>query len=950
LDVCQAINIDSVEITQAIQQYQTLSALQTSLQTNGEPPVPIISGKPAVLRVYFQEVEDVTNVTVQLSGISTQSQNPQTIALQPNCADVDQRAHNNGCPSMDFYFTPPSGSWQATLDVLDSSGNVLQEQVLTVNSRDTNSLRLNAVSVCDAKDATGNWLCANASALLGNTTLLSKIAPTNTVALNITNDVVREDSATFPLDQNGNPTDWWFAAVNDVNALYGLFDSIGDFLADRYTTYFGQIRPQLPGSIGGMAHCTLQPNGSCVILPSHGAAAETSVIRLGTQTNTEVVAHETGHTLGLKHTNQAVPVAGASPPGCYSLARDPTTDWTFPNNYIQSTAQLEYGFDVAGQSVLNPMTTFEVMSYCVPRWISPQRYKTMITTLGGGTVTSPSDRRGPGTVTSSDSPPRLSALGGTVQSPSDRRGSETAPVTLTDSRSKLSPHTAASSSPSPFWQVRGVIINGAVQFSPLFQLTVQGDTTEESGTYSLIEQDASRNPLFTRFFTPEAPTTETAGSDVTANPAFSQLIPVNVTAASIVVDDPNGVQIGIISLGGVAPTVTLVSPGSGFVGSGTQTVSWTIQEPGVTSFTSRVLYSANGGATWSGLGDVVNGTSLPVDFDLLPGSNTGLIQVLVSDGVNTGTATSPLFTVPRKQNQPSVVEIDNPVPDSAWPAKNPVYLSGGAYDVDDGILTGPALQWTSNIQGPLGSGSPLSVHLQPGNHVITLTATDSGRNSASATTNITVGGQPPLVIVGTQALNVVPTTCESATITAQPGANGAPLSSVQYSLNGGASYTNIPLSSLPYKFIVPGSGFIHLVARAYDVSGQSNAADTTFFTASACQEGEPLVQGVVTSNGLQSPGVYAVTVTFTNIGAGLAQQPNLTISARRLSGTGTITYLGSNPISLPGLSPGQSTSVQLLFAVPNPNTITRFSVTESGTLLDAFNASETFSASQQIIP
>jgi hypothetical protein len=81
---------------------------------------------------------------------------------------------------------------------------------------------------------------------------------------------------------------------------------------------------------------------------------------------------------------------------------------------------------------------------------------------------------------------------------------------------------------------------------------------------------------------------------------------------------------------------------------------------------------------------------------------------------------------------------------------------------------------------------------------------------------------------------MAPTSCESATITAQIGQSGAPLSLVQYSLNGGGTYSTVPLSALPYRFTVPGSGFFHLVARAYDTSGQSSAKDATFFTQSAC--------------------------------------------------------------------------------------------------------------------
>jgi hypothetical protein len=339
-------NIDSVEITQAIQEFQPLSGLQYSLQLNGEPPVPIVAYKPAVLRCYFQEVQNVTSVTIRLSGVSNETK---TIALQPNCADVDQRAGNRGCQSMDFYFTPPSGNWQAILDNLDSSGNVQHEDILNVKSVSMNSLLLRAVSVCDTRDSGGTWQCANPSDLSGKLTLLSKIAPTNLVWMDVTDDVVRENVDLY-LDSD----DWWTDVVRDVAAFYGFLDSAKDYLG-QYTTYLGMVRPAVPGGVGGKANA----------IPSHGAAARSSVQRLGVEANTEVIAHETGHTLGLKHTNTQAPAATTAPPGCYNLAEDKTTDWGFPNNDIQSAYMLEYGFDVATRTVLDPTKTFDLMSYCV---------------------------------------------------------------------------------------------------------------------------------------------------------------------------------------------------------------------------------------------------------------------------------------------------------------------------------------------------------------------------------------------------------------------------------------------------------------------------------------------------------------------------------------------------------------------------------------------------------
>jgi hypothetical protein len=80
LQVCTSIGIHSVELTQAIQEWQELNDLKSSLQNSGEPPVPIIANKPAVLRVYMNKVEAVTDVRIDISGCDYPEQTDYTSA------------------------------------------------------------------------------------------------------------------------------------------------------------------------------------------------------------------------------------------------------------------------------------------------------------------------------------------------------------------------------------------------------------------------------------------------------------------------------------------------------------------------------------------------------------------------------------------------------------------------------------------------------------------------------------------------------------------------------------------------------------------------------------------------------------------------------------------------------------------------------------------------------
>jgi hypothetical protein len=669
------------------------------------------------------------------------------------------------------------------------------------------------VSVCDTAATNGQLpFCGESLLLNGQTALLAQIAPTNSVTLDITTDQITLPSSTYCPDPTNSQTcifaNWWTAVAAQLGANYAAGSAASDIANNQYTVYFGAVRPGIPGN----NYITGQPDG----IPSNAAAGLTSYSYGTDQLVQGIVAHESGHTLGLKHTNTANPPTNA-PPGCYGFAADPTTDWPFQNpaakvqngtlvgdtgsNLIQGGTGVEVGFDVALRAALSPAYTFDVMGYCWPQWIAPEQYILELQTL---------------------TPPNgsSSAVKPAVKS---RPASD---------RAEAAPRAVAT---EPFWIVTGAIPSaGQVEFGPLFTSTLQGETGGGSGTYSLVVENSSGTALFTQHFTPQTPPSETPGSSTAGTPVFAQLVPVTAGAAAIVLESPSQAILGSIQLGGVAPTVTVTNPTAVYAGTGA--ITWTISDPDSSSFTSELFYSANNGTTWSQIGQVPNsGTSLTVDFTLLPGTNDmGLIKVLVSDGINTGQGVSPNFSIPKKGL--AMVQITSPTPNFGQPASSPVYFTGLSYDTEDGVLSGAALAWKSNLQGELGTGSPLSVSLQPGVHTITLSATDSANNTLSATTTVTIGGQPPTVSAAFTTLNApaAASGCVEATLSAAPGANGAPLASVQYSLNGGSSYTMVPVTQLPFTLLVPGSGSVNLVLRATDASGQTAAQSASTNLALAC--------------------------------------------------------------------------------------------------------------------
>lgn len=868
--------IAAVEVTQAIQQFQLLANLKASLAASNEPPVPIISGKPAVLRIYFNEVQNVTLYTIQATGAVNATK---ALPVAPNCDPTFERGSIDACRSMDFYFTPPPDAWNVNLSVTDSNGNIVEQELLNFVSRDTQPLHIIGASVCDSMDANGNWLCGSPTDLIGKEALLSRMAPTNSVIFDVGRDTAMNDHSRLSNDS------WLNLSVQDVNGFYGLLDRTNDTANNTHTLYFGSYRTVVDST--GMA-----------IVGGRGAISPAFVPRLGIDATATIFAHEASHTLSLRHTNVPVTVFDVSPPGCYNFAQDPGTNWPFPNNAIQSHTGVEWGFDVASQAVLDPNVTFELMSYCYPRWISPINYKTEITTLGGGTVSSPSIKSAPPVQEDAVIPrPEIST-----------------PMT------------------GPFMQVSGTVGSSGFTFNPLFTNTMTGSTDPGSGTYSIVVQNTLGQSIYTRFFTPVSGQTDIAtGPDLVFDPVFSEWIPAVTGAATIIVEDPNGVSLGTLTLTGTALQVTLTSPAKGFVAIGPQPVSWTVS-PACANCTARVLYSSNNGSTWGQIGQIQGSTTLMTNFSTLPGSTSGgsLIQVLVSDGINTGVATSVPFSVAK--SSPTIIQIESPQAGYAQAAADPIQLIGEAYDPDDGMLHGSQLVWSSNVQGVLGSGSPLTATLQAGTHQITLTATDSDGNTISAPTSVIIGGTAPVLTLSTKTLA---TNCVSATITATLGNQGAPLSIVQYSLNGGVTYTSIPLTQLPYSFVVPGSSAVNLVAYASDVSRQIAAQSILVNLTGGCITGVPSISGgstqsaivgaafptplsVLVSDGNGNP-VSGVSVSFTAPTAGAAA----TLSAA------TATSASTGIASVTATANSTNGSYNVVATVPGFSTTAQFNLTNT---------------------
>jgi hypothetical protein len=86
-------------------------------------------------------------------------------------------------------------------------------------------------------------------------------------------------------------------------------------------------------------------------------------------------------------------------------------------------------------------------------------------------------------------------------------------------------------------------------------------------------------------------------------------------------------------------------------------------------------------------------------------------------------------------NTNPVVTITSPATGST--TTSPVSFVGTATDAEDGEMAG-SIVWSSNVDGPLGTGASISAPLTAGAHTITATITDSGSATDTDTISLTI--------------------------------------------------------------------------------------------------------------------------------------------------------------------------------------------------------------------
>lgn len=133
-----------------------------------------------------------------------------------------------------------------------------------------------------------------------------------------------------------------------------------------------------------------------------------------------------------------------------------------------------------------------------------------------------------------------------------------------------------------------------------------------------------------------------------------------------------------------------------------------------------------------------------------------------------------------------------------------------------------------------------------------------------------------------------------------------------------------------------------------NVEAAKTSAEATTQTNATPACGRPSLAGRILSSSLSGT-TLTVNLQLTDTGAGDARNIQIgDFRLRVLTGTGTVSYLGALPVSVGDVLIGNATTLTLTFSVPS--SITKFVLTEDGTLQDVPGNTYNFSIGQVVFP
>ncbi|HLK11491.1 MAG TPA: myxococcus cysteine-rich repeat containing protein [Candidatus Binatia bacterium] len=697
-----------IEVTQAVQSWQNT--------------VPLLAGKPTVVRAHVQPLgTKPVKVSAQLRayrdgaelpGSPMAAVNPDSSVLaRPNAAGEARRSDFTA--TLDWLLPP---EWTTgTVDlVVDSQQLVCHEAAEPGGVAHDCTIH----AAFAAPPAVHTKLVAVAWAQGGST-----YGPSDG-DLDELEDRLRAIYPVAAVDATHGSLAWTGAVPPDLGALNARLDLMR-FLEDCFPigsacnrAYYGALAA--PKGFGGFpVGPTSTASGLANGVPGSVASGYAGDSATAYQRNCH--AHELAHVLGRPHAVDpaifGTDAAGDPLGPCGAVAGVGAE--TFPFMFaVGGTAvatigpllsgddQIMYGLDAA-LGVVDPYQTFELMSYCQgtspafgqSKWISSHTYVKLRDALAA------------------------SPWGGP-------------------------PGPASSGTAADLLIVRGTVAadSAAAAFLPFVHLE-GAPRSPTAGDWTLERRDAGGRLLGTTAFAPSfgeidvvpgAPAADVHGPGefVVAVPADAGLAEVDLVHG--------GTRMAAAHASAHAPTVAVVFPNGGEILTGARTtLAWSASDADGDPLAFLVQYSRDGGTTWDTLAADWPATTLDIPLDRLPGTTTGLVRVVASDGFLSAAAVSAAtFTV---EDKAPAVRI---LPPTGAPVAGTqtVVLRGEGRDPEDGPLPDGALVWAADGDA-IGTGAVVmlpSSGFSEGPHTLTLTGTDRAGHTAQASVPLSVTRKAPV--------------------------------------------------------------------------------------------------------------------------------------------------------------------------------------------------------------
>jgi flagellar hook assembly protein FlgD len=157
-----------------------------------------------------------------------------------------------------------------------------------------------------------------------------------------------------------------------------------------------------------------------------------------------------------------------------------------------------------------------------------------------------------------------------------------------------------------------------------------------SGSYSIEQLNSSNSVLATNNFNPSP---EFTGKDGLKYRYFSEVVPYNAQTTKIRIKKGSTVLKEIVKSNN-APVVSITSPTTNAIWSGSRTITWTASDADKDTLYYDIKYSSDGGTNWILLARNYQGNSLNINTNTLTNSNNAVVSVTATDGFNCTTSTA----------------------------------------------------------------------------------------------------------------------------------------------------------------------------------------------------------------------------------------------------------------------------------------------------------------------